>query len=139
MNYVVRVSGWDYYFSFRVSDPMSSWDAGPYNQLTTVSFTGDVIRPEDSKYRRACVTFSARAGMMGESRTEGPRAIGSLSAHEDRLSAYVLVPLERMAELAIAALSGSVKIIDFGSTRLRYRSGKIHSVSLNTRIEDEEI
>jgi hypothetical protein len=136
VGYLVRVTGWDYHYSFRVSDPRSRWDSGPYSELATLSLAGNVIRPQDSKYKRANITLSARTGMMDENRAEPPRSIGSLSANAEELSAYVFVPAERLAELA--SNSGRVQIVHFGATRLRYRSAMIHSVSLDTHFDEEE-
>jgi hypothetical protein len=47
VEYAMRPTTWDYYFSFRVSDPKSHWDSGPYSQLATLSLKGDLIRPAD--------------------------------------------------------------------------------------------
>ena len=45
---------------------------------------------------------------MEEQTIEKTRSIGSLDASGDELSAYVLVPAERLAELASIAQSGRV-------------------------------
>jgi len=137
VGYAMRPSSWDYYFSFRVSDPKSRWDPGPYSQLATLSFKGDLIRPAETRYKHVEVTLSARTGMMEERPGEVYRSIGSLTASGDDLSAYVFVPAEFMSELAAVAQSGRVQAIDFSGTRLRYRSASLHSVSLTTRNEEE--
>jgi hypothetical protein len=138
VGYLVRITGWDYYYSFRPSDPKSRWDPGPYNELATISFGGDIVRPQDSKYKRAKVTFSSRAGMMEENRAEPPKTIGSLTANDEELSAYIFIPAERVADLAVVAQSGRVQIVHFGATRLRYRSATVHTVSLSTEFDEEE-
>jgi hypothetical protein len=106
-------SGWDYYYSFRPSDPKSRWDAGPYNELATISFGGEIIRPQDSKYKRAKVIFSARLGMMEENGVEPPKTIGSLTANDEELSAYIFIPAERTADLAAVAQSGRAQVVHF--------------------------
>jgi len=125
IGYIVRVSDWDYYYSFRPSDPKGHWDHGPYSEIATLSFTGELIRPENSKYRTATVTLSGKAGMMEERLTGAALSIGTLSAHENELSAYIFVPAERLAELTTVAQSGRVQIVHITGTRLRYRSAQM--------------
>lgn len=138
VTYYVRVKSWDYYYSFRVSDPKSRWDTGPYSELATLTFFGEVILPKNFKYRQATVTLSAREDMMKEKTPLPPAAsIGSITASGDELSAYMFTPVERMPELAAVAQSGRVQIICLTGTQLRYRGGSIRAVSLST--SDEEI
>lgn len=134
----MRITGWDYYYSFRPSDPKSRWDPGPYKELATISFGGEIVRPQDSKYKRAKVTFSARVEMMEENRAAPPKTIGSLTANDEELSAYIFIPAERMADLAAVAQSGRAQVVHFGATRLRYRSAMVHTVSLSTEFDEEE-
>lgn len=136
VSYLVRVADWNYYYSFAVSDPKSRWDPGPYNELTTVDFSGEIIRPEKCRYKRATVALSGRAGMLEE--TRAPISIGSLTANEDELSAYVFVPAQRAADLATAGASGRVQIVQFTATKLRYRSAQIINASVNTRFDEEQ-
>ena len=80
----------------------------------------------------------ARAGMMDERYDQTPHSIGRLSAYGETLNAYVFIPVERLAELAAVALSGRVQVVNIVGTRLRYRSGSVQSIYLNTEIEEEE-
>jgi len=136
--YFVRVGGWDYYYGFRPSDPKSQWDHGPYNEIATLTFTGELIRPENSKYRTVAVTFSGKAGMMEERRTDAVPSIDTLTAHEDELSAYIFVPNERFPELTTVAQSGRVQVVQVTGTKLRYRSAQIHNLSIYTQFNDED-
>lgn len=132
------MTGWDSYYWFRVSDPKRRYEPSPYGEIATLTFTGGLIRPEASKYKNARLTLSAQAGMMEERWDKPPTSIGSLTAHEDTLEAYVFIPVERMAALVALAHSGRVQIASIGGTRLRYRSGQVHSISLDTRPEEDE-
>lgn len=137
-NYLVRLSRWDYFYSFRASDPKNRWERGPYSSLTTLRLTGDLIRPENSKYGQIEVTLSARAGMMDEARSDQQLSVGSLRAEDEQLSAYIFVPEERFAELMIAAQSGRLEVVHFVSTKLRYRSATILNVTLNTDFDEAD-
>lgn len=136
--YFVRIGGWDYYYGFRPSDPKSQWDHGPYNEIATLTFTGELIRPENSKYRAVAVTLSGKAGMMEDRRTGAVPSIGTLTAHEDELSAYIFVPAERLTELTTVAQSGRVQVVQVTGTKLRCRSAQIHNLSIYTQFDDEE-
>ena len=134
----MRIDDWDYYYDFGISDPKYDVHPGPYSELTTLTFKGAFVYPKDLKYKDGSVTLSARAGMMDE-RFEGPpRSIGRLSVSGNNLNAYVFVPTERLAELVVVAHSGRVRVADLVGTRLRYRSGLLRSVSLNTEIEEDD-
>ncbi len=67
-------------------------DPGPFSEMATLSFEGDAIRPEDSKGKRATITFSARAGLIEENRSKPPQSIGMPTANEDGLTAYIFSP-----------------------------------------------
>jgi hypothetical protein len=136
--YFLRVSGWDYYYGFRPSDPKSQWDQGPYSEIATLTFTGELIRPVNSKYRAATVTLSAKSGMMEERPAGTARSIGSLTANEDELSAYIFVPAERLTELTAVAQSERVRVVQVTGTKLRYRSGQIHNLSIYTSFDEED-
>ncbi len=138
VDYEIGVTGWDSYYWFRVSDPKSRYEPGPYSEIATLIFTGALIRPETSLYKTAALTLSAHAGMMEERWDKPPTSIGSLTARENTLEAYVFIPVERMASMVALAQSGRVLTASIGGTRLRYRSGQVLSISLNTRIEGED-
>lgn len=136
--YEMRIAGWDYYYGFRVGDPKNRYDQGPYSELATLTFHGDLVAPEGIRYTKCSLTLSARAGLMDERFDPPPKSVGLLSAHEETLNAYVFVPVERMAELTTVAASGRLQMADFAGTRLRYRSGEVHRISFSTEIEEDE-
>lgn len=138
VHYAISVTDWNSYYSFRVSNPKSRFDSGPYSEIATLTFTGELIRPEGLKYKNAALTLCAQAEIMQERWDRPPLSIGSLNAHEDTLEAYIFIPAERMAALVALAQSGRVQIASIGGTRLRYRSGLVHSISLNTESDDDE-
>lgn len=135
ITYLVVVTGWEHHYGLRIADG-SAWEPGPYHELATLTLRGEVVRPEGFKHPRGEVTLSSRAGMLHE--TGEPKCIGSLSARGDLLQAYVFIPAERLAELVAVAASGRIHIAAVGGTKLRYRSGTIHSVTLDTEFDPEE-
>lgn len=138
VSYLVRLTGWNYHYSFSLNDPKRRWGPGPYNEHSGVIFEGDVIRPEGCKYERAIITLSARAGLLQEKMAEHPTCVGSLTAVGTELSAYVFVPAERLAELTSVAASGRVQIAQFTATKVRFRSALVRNVSLDTNFNPED-
>lgn len=138
VHYELHVNEWDYYYGIRVSDPKSSFDKGPYSELATLKFRGALMSPEDTRYPEGLLTLSARTDMMNERYQSPLDAVGLLQAYENTLSAYIPVPAERFAELTAVASSGRVRFVSILGTRLRYRSGSIHNISVSTEFEEEE-
>lgn len=138
VTYLVRVMDWDYYYSLRVSDPKSRWDPGAYSELATLSFSGDLIRPENSKYGKASITLSARAGMLGEQPGLGTSSLGTLSVDGGEFFAYVFAPAERFGELVTIAQSGKVQIVHLVGSRIRYRSGLVLNIALHMSFNEDE-
>jgi hypothetical protein len=129
------VTDWDFYYGFRVSDPKSRFETGPYSALTTITFKGELLEPVNSKYRRAEVTLSAR--VYADGADDGPpKSIGSLSGYNDALSGYIFVPAEHVAILVSIVSSGKVKMVSMIGSRLHYRSGNIQNISLDTSLDD---
>lgn len=138
ISYTIKVSGWEYYYSLRAGDPKSRYDAARYRELATLSFQGELIRPEASPHKKAEVTLSAREGMLDAPPDDRITTIGSLSASGGNLSAYIFVPVERFSELASIAQSERIQAIQIGGSKLHYRSGSIYSVALNTLWDEDD-
>lgn len=134
-HYLLSVTGWDYsYYLFierhrRVPTQLS--------EIPTLTFLGDWIRPKGSPYPKGSITLSGRARML-ENVIEAPKAIGSLTAKQDQLDAYVFIPTERLAPLSAVAASGRVRIVSMTATPIRRRSGQVISLSVDTKFDEEE-
>lgn len=139
VRYELRVNDWNYYYGFRISDPKSRFDKGPYSELATLTFKGVMVSPESLKYEMGELTLSAQNNMMNERLADLQHTIGSLSAYGDTLTGYVFVPAERLSELAAAAASGRIQVASIDGTRLKYRSGTIRGITLNTETDEEEL
>lgn len=138
VHYVVQVTNWDCHYGFRISDPKNQFDDGPYSDLATLTFSGDLMEPANSKYSRAELTLSARNRMGEEKWREPPTAIGSLGAYDETLTAYVFVPIEHMAMLVSLAASAKVQRVSILGTKLHYRSGSVRNIYIDTEPEGED-
>jgi len=135
LSYLVRITGWERWWNFSVGDK-SRWSPGPYDVGGTLTLYGDVVRPEGFKYPRAAITLSGKGKMMEE--TDHPKSVGWIDVKNGLLQAYVSVPAESMEELTVLAASDRLKIVHLNGTPLRYRRGRVNSISLNTEFDPDE-
>jgi len=136
--YEMRISAWNYYYGLRVSDPKSPFDTGLYSELAVLTFSGSLVGPAGHACTRGVLKLSASEGLMKRGGDRPPTNIGMLTAHAETLEVYVFVPAERLAELTALAPSNRVQVATIVGSRLRYRSGSVQSISVNTEIEPDE-
>jgi hypothetical protein len=132
-HYEITVGRWEHYYGFRTGD--QKFDPKPYSHTETVTWYGDVLRPEGIQFPKAEVTLSAHDELMSERATRRS-IIGTINAHDDVLYAYVFVPAEHMGQLVALAASGRLKMISLVGEPLKWRKASIRSISLNTENED---
>lgn len=139
VSHVIIVRRWEFYFSRYATDPRSKWETGEIGELVTLTFAGDVIRPEKCKYTTGKLTFSGRPDRP-EDRQRGskPIPIGSATARGEKMEAYVFVPEARLRLLLSAAQSGRVEVAHFAGLKLRYGTGAVLSVSLSTHFDEDD-
>src|SRR4051794_3231654 len=102
-SHVIRVRTWELYFWRHATDPKSKWETGEFGEIVTLTFAGEVIRPEKSKFKTAKITFSGRADRPAPTE-RSPEAvpIGSATAHDEKIEAYIFIPDERLRLLLLA-------------------------------------
>lgn len=138
VSHVIRVRDWEFYYSRRAADPKSKWECGPMSEFATLSFVGEIVRPENSKYKSGKLTLSGRAEFVAQADTPALVAIGSATARGEEIEGFVFVPEERLRLLLTVAQSGRVEVAEFRGPKLRYGGGVIQSVSLDTHFDEEE-
>lgn len=135
VDYVVKISGWDRWWSFRVSAG-TRWESGPYAESGTLTLRGELYRPDKFKSPIVEVTLSSKDGMREDKGT--PSGIGGLEAYGDLLRAHIFVPIETMAQLTTLAASGRIAMVHISGTRLRYRHGSVKCIELFTSFDPDE-
>ncbi|MCL6729194.1 hypothetical protein [Sphingomonas hankyongi] len=138
VQYLIRVSSWEYDYALRAGNPKSSLDQSAYEELATLTFSGELLQPKVPKFDRVEVTCSGRAGMLDQTLGDSQLTIGSAWARDGQLFGYIFAPQERLAELATVAGTGQVQVVCFTGTKLRYRTAEIYSISISTRVDEEE-
>jgi hypothetical protein len=138
VSHVIRVRDWDFYYSRRATDPKSKWNHRPFDEITTLSFIGQVVRPDKCKFKEGKLTFSGQADFDERERSTSFAPIGSAMARGEEIEGYLFVPEERIRLLLTAAQSGRVEMVQFTGSKLRYGSSRIHSVSVVTHFDEDE-
>jgi hypothetical protein len=138
VTHVIRITAWEFYYSRHATDPKSKWERGPISEFATLSLMGEVVRPENCKYKDGKLTFSGRADYLDPQPGPSLVPIGSATARGEEIEGYVFVPEERFRLLLTAAQSGRIKVAHFSGPKLRYGSSVLHSVSLDTHFDEDE-
>lgn len=138
VSHVIRVRSWEFYYSRRAADPKSKWERGPISEFATLSFIGEVVRPEKCKYKEGKLTFSGRADFVNQEPAPSLVPIGSATARGEEIEGYLFIPEERLRLLLTAAQSGRVEVAEFRGPKLRYGGSVIHSVSVHTQFDEDE-
>ena len=66
ISHVIRVRGWEFYFSRHATDPRSKWETGLFSDIGNLTLLGDLVRPEKSKFRTGKLTFNGGGRRQGE-------------------------------------------------------------------------
>lgn len=137
VQYVITVDDWEYAYSCSINHRGKSC-VGSYRELATLNLKGHVLQPKASEHPTALITLSASEQALGDPGGLSRMGVGTLSARDDLLDAYVLVPAPRMGELLAIASSGRIRAATLSGTRLRYRRGTILSLHLDTSFDGED-
>jgi len=133
--YVVRVTGWDRFWSFSVNLDRR-YERTPLSSASTLTLRGKVFRPSDFKCPDAEITLSGHAmDLEGEERRN---SIGYVDVKSGLLRAYLFVPEPSMCELTTLAASDRLRLIHMVGGPLRYGSAIVFGVNLNTEFDEEE-
>jgi hypothetical protein len=138
-SHVIRVRTWELYFWRHATDPKSKWETGEFGELVTLTFAGEVIRPEKSKFKTGKITFSGRPDRPAPiERSPEAVPIGSATARDEEIEAYIFIPDERLRLLLLAAQSNRVEVAHFAGTKLKYGKGTVLSVSIGTLFDEDD-
>ena len=133
--YVVRVIGWDRFWSFRVNLDRR-YESTPLSSTSTLTLRGKVFRPSDFKYPDAEIMLSGHA--MDREEDERRNSIGYVDVKSGLLRAYLVVPEPSICELTTLAASDRLRLIDMVGRPLRYGSAIVIGVNLDTEFDEKE-
>jgi hypothetical protein len=138
-SHLIRVRTWELYFWRHATDPKSKWETGEFSEIATLTFAGDVVRPEKTRFKTGKITFSGRADRPAPiERSPEAVPIGSATAHDEEIEAYIFIPDERLRLFLLAAQSNRVEVAHFAGTKIRYGRGTVLSVSIGTHFDEND-
>jgi hypothetical protein len=126
--YQIKLSGWDFTWSFSLAQRNSCANEGHYNEHMILTLKGEVLYPESFKYPDVECQLYADARLTKD--IEPPKGIGSMAASGTRLVAYIAVPRERMD--ALASVADRLLSIELNATPLHFRRALVMSIHLGT-------
>ena len=132
--YQIKFHGWDVSWSFGLaSSYYSRADEGSYSEYMILTLKGKVIYPDGFKYPDVECQLSADPRLSQD--VAPPTSIGSLTATESRLMAYIPVRRGRMGGL----IAGAYQFLnlELNTTPLRYRRALIMSVNVSSEPEPD--
>jgi hypothetical protein len=138
VSHVIRVRGWEFYFSRHATDPRSKWETGLFSDIGNLTLLGDLVRPEKSKFRTGKLTFNGGGDVKVKQPEHRLTAIGSATSQGDEIEGYVWVSEERLRLLLTAAQSGQLQFAHFSGPKLRYGAAIVNSVSIGTHFDEDE-
>ena len=138
VSHVLRVKSWEFYFSRRANDPRSKWEVGLFSDIANLTLVGDVVRPAKSKFLTGTLTFNGGGDVKVKQPEHRLTAIGSATAHGDKIEGYIWVSEERLRLLLTAAQSGQLQVAHFAGPKLRYGGAILNSVSISTHFDEDD-
>jgi hypothetical protein len=131
--YQIKLSGWDFTWSFSLALPNSRANEGHYNEHMILMLKGEVLYPEKFKYPDVECQLYADPRLTQD--IAPPKGIGSMTASGTRLIAYIAVPRERIDALVGAA--DRLLSLELNATPLHYRRALVMSIHLGTEPEPD--
>lgn len=131
--YQIKLSGWDFTWSFSLALRNSWANEGHYNEHMILTLRGEVLYPENFKYPDVECQLYADARLTQD--IEPPKGIGSMTASGTRLVAYIAVPRERVDTLA--GVADRLLSLELNATPLHYRRALVMSIHLGTEPESD--
>ena len=127
--YEIRITSWDFSWSFYLSDPSNQWQGkNHFKEMTTLILKGRVIEPEGFKYPEALIRLVADPRL--DTLVEQPTAIGSVHINDEQFTGYVCIPSNQMPMLL--GVANRLLCIELNGTPLRYRKALIREIHLST-------
>lgn len=132
--YQIKIHGWDVSWSFGLaSSYYSRADEGSYSEYLILTLRGKVMYPEGFKYSDVECQLSADPRLSQDATPA--TSIGSLTASESQLMAYIPVRRERMG--ALIAGADRFRNLQLNAAPLRYRRALVMSINLDSEEEPD--
>lgn len=123
-SYQVRITGWDWDYSFNLNAP--PWDDKQFADYRHLTVHGDLLRPRRIKVKATELFFLPEAVEMERSRDQPPpRCVGTLNIQHQRLIGYLTLPLDALGLIMQMLTADRFKYVLLDGEAVRYRKAFI--------------
>ena len=134
VQYVIKIEGWDWSFSFGVNRT-KSWD-DPYWEFRHLIVTGSLRRPAMPKVTAAKLTLMPRIELNEAQRqNHQPEMVGSINSRGAEFEARVSIPADVMTTLVAAFHAGQLRYAVLEGEKLRYGSALVTDLRLDRFVD----
>lgn len=137
IDYIVEIESWDFTYWLALETLCNALD--PYHEHRRVEIRGRLLRPIGLKTDRMEVSLFPSISLEEERRKDlNPIAIGAIEAYPGRFDANLGIPSDALTPILQMLIVGRLKFVVMRGSKFRYRSVRLHSYSLDTKLEEDE-
>ncbi|MCK1698161.1 hypothetical protein [Bradyrhizobium sp. 144] len=137
IDYIVQVENWDFTYWLALNTLRNALD--PYHEHRHVEIKGRLLRPTGLKTDRMEVSLFPSISLEEERRKDlKPTAVGAIEAYPERLDASLSIPSDALTPILQMLIARRLKFVVMRGSKFRYRSARLHSYSLGTKLEEDE-
>lgn len=137
IDYIVEIENWDFNYWLALNTLSNALD--PYHEHRHVEIKGRLLRPTGLKTDHMEVSLFPSMSLEEERRKNlKPIAVGVIEAYPERLAASLSIPSDALTPILQMLIAGRLKFVVMRGSKFRYRSARLHSYSLGTKLEEDE-
>ncbi|WP_342738433.1 hypothetical protein [Bradyrhizobium sp. B117] len=138
LDYVVEIDSWDFSYWLALNTVRNAFD--PYHDHRDVELKGRLLRPTGLQTDRATASLFPSTNLMEDRRKDfKPIAVGSIESYPDRLEARLSIPSDMLPSVLQVLAAGRLKCLVMRGSKFRYRSARLVSFSLQTRLAEDDL
>jgi hypothetical protein len=138
VDYIVEIDSWDFSYWLALNTLRDPPD--PYHEHRGLQIKGRLLQPSGLKIYRVEVSLFPSPNLQEESRKDRkPIAIGGLESYPERIDGHVGIPSDALGPILQMLIASRFKFIVLRGTRFRYRSARLISYRLDTKLEEDDL
>ncbi|WP_426421768.1 hypothetical protein [Bradyrhizobium genosp. A] len=137
IDYIVYIENWNFTYWLAINTLRNALD--PYHEHRHVEIKGRLLRPTGLKTDHMEVSLFPSISLEEERRKVlKPIAVGAIETYPERLVASLSIPSDALRPILQMLIAGRLKFVVMRGSKFRYRSARLHSYSLGTKLEEDE-
>lgn len=137
VDYIVEIESWDFSYWLALNTLRNALD--PYHEHRHVEIGGRLLRPTGLKTDRVEVSLFPSTSLEEERRRDlKPIAVGAIEAYPERLDANLSIPSDALVPILQMLIADRLKFVVMRGAKFRYRSARLHSYSLGTKLDEDD-